>query len=336
MQDDLSPSYFRSSNADSYKSPRSQKSFGFCFEPMRTSDTSQCLSRPSLDSLNRTSLEAMKNSRIKLPNEIRDRFRDSQNSCNYENQSSLRTSFESSKEGEERRSSEMKQITISMRDSELDPGLIFNNILNEEENHQQRISNGSMDIEISMRHYSKMDSAETLRGVVIDPASNYVGEDCKPFEVASIDESKEETKINTNNMQVEAQPKKEKKVNTCCNCKKSGCLTLHCACFQVQQFCEGCNCLECRNLEAYEDERTKALVRIATKNPDGLNRRMVINEELNNDKKGLEFETGCNCSKSRCKMSYCECYKFGVICGSSCTCQDCKNNKPTKNKARKH
>lgn len=33
----------------------------------------------------------------------------------------------------------------------------------------------------------------------------------------------------------------------------------------------------------------------------------------------------CTCTKSNCKKNYCDCFKAGNICGSSCRCIDCKN-----------
>lgn len=35
----------------------------------------------------------------------------------------------------------------------------------------------------------------------------------------------------------------------------------------------------------------------------------------------------CNCRKSQCLKLYCECFSAGEICGASCACSSCKNNK---------
>ena len=35
----------------------------------------------------------------------------------------------------------------------------------------------------------------------------------------------------------------------------------------------------------------------------------------------------CNCRKSQCLKLYCECFSAGEVCGTSCACSNCKNNK---------
>jgi hypothetical protein len=33
----------------------------------------------------------------------------------------------------------------------------------------------------------------------------------------------------------------------------------------------------------------------------------------------------CRCKESKCLKLYCECLKFGMVCGVDCACIDCKN-----------
>ncbi len=35
-----------------------------------------------------------------------------------------------------------------------------------------------------------------------------------------------------------------------CHCKKSQCLKLYCDCFANNQYCNGCACMDCKNVEA--------------------------------------------------------------------------------------
>ncbi len=40
-----------------------------------------------------------------------------------------------------------------------------------------------------------------------------------------------------------------------CNCRKSKCLKLYCECFSNGDYCANCNCVDCHNVEKYEEER---------------------------------------------------------------------------------
>lgn len=116
-------------------------------------------------------------------------------------------------------------------------------------------------------------------------------------------------------------PEGEKKVSgtdkkKCCNCKKSRCLKLYCECFASQEFCAGCNCVDCHNTEEHNEEKKAAMARVNTKNPYGFLRRLpALKEQI----------VGCNCKRSSCQRNYCCCFKKGAKCGSLCKCVSCNN-----------
>lgn len=105
----------------------------------------------------------------------------------------------------------------------------------------------------------------------------------------------------------------------CCNCKKSQCLKLYCDCFSRGQFCKGCNCVDCHNTIANEQERNYNIAAISSKNPAAFKK---ISKVENEEKMG---KVTCNCTKSNCMKKYCECFKFGSKCSASCNCTGCNN-----------
>jgi hypothetical protein len=104
----------------------------------------------------------------------------------------------------------------------------------------------------------------------------------------------------------------------CCSCKKSRCLKLYCECFANGGYCHGCNCVDCHNRAHFQEEIRQAKQTIGEKNPVAFKRRMC---EDNDERAPIS----CNCSKSGCLKKYCECYKNGLKCGSSCNCVSCSN-----------
>lgn len=87
----------------------------------------------------------------------------------------------------------------------------------------------------------------------------------------------------------------------CCTCKKSRCLKKYCVCYANGERCRSCNCVDCLNTES-EGKIAQAIV--FSKSSD------------------TEF---CNCAKSGCKKSYCECYKNNRKCNDLCRCLNCSN-----------
>ncbi len=101
-----------------------------------------------------------------------------------------------------------------------------------------------------------------------------------------------------------------------CNCRKSKCLKLYCDCFATGTFCgPSCSCVDCHNVQQFEDRVLKAKETISCKNPAAFKRRI----------QGSVKAQSCNCEKSGCLKKYCECYKNGVKCGPACNCTNCNN-----------
>lgn len=100
-----------------------------------------------------------------------------------------------------------------------------------------------------------------------------------------------------------------------CNCTKSQCLKLYCACFREGLVCsQKCKCTHCMNTIVNKDEVMKRR-----------NQKIIrLKEEKD--------ETFCNCRMSFCEKSYCICARNEKGCSSMCKCFHCKNKFGAKDK----
>ena len=99
-----------------------------------------------------------------------------------------------------------------------------------------------------------------------------------------------------------------------CSCYKTQCDKKYCECFNNNRFCINCNCTNCINKPP--------------KNSTNDMRPNINNSGIDNQTKKLF----CTCSKSGCKLKYCECYKNGFECTDLCRCTRCENTKIPKEK----
>ncbi|KAA0193153.1 Protein lin-54 [Fasciolopsis buskii] len=104
-----------------------------------------------------------------------------------------------------------------------------------------------------------------------------------------------------------------------CNCTKSHCLKLYCECFAQGQLCQNCNCNNCMNNLAYEEERGRAIKMTLERNPTAFHPKIGRGEGERKHTKG------CNCKRSGCLKNYCECYEAKISCSDLCRCQGCRN-----------
>jgi len=111
----------------------------------------------------------------------------------------------------------------------------------------------------------------------------------------------------------------------CCNCKKSQCLKLYCECFANKVFCQGCNCVNCANIEENRMERDKAMKATLERNPIAFDPKIAKEEDEEITDPLLRHTRGCHCKKSGCQKKYCECYQSGAKCTALCKCELCKN-----------
>ena len=95
-----------------------------------------------------------------------------------------------------------------------------------------------------------------------------------------------------------------------CSCSKTNCNRYYCECFRTGLYCINCNCKNCQN-----------------KPPENCSSNRHSSAAQNKPKTEL---TICTCTKSGCNKKYCECFKNGTKCNSSCRCVGCENTENRK------
>lgn len=107
-----------------------------------------------------------------------------------------------------------------------------------------------------------------------------------------------------------------------CNCLKSKCLKLYCECFTQGKVCsEKCKCKDCHNHEQMKDVRSFIQQETREKNSLAFKPKFK-NYKTQNTK---IHARGCQCQRTECIKSYCECFRAGAGCSRLCKCTDCKN-----------
>uniref|UniRef100_A0A915Q114 CRC domain-containing protein n=1 Tax=Setaria digitata TaxID=48799 RepID=A0A915Q114_9BILA len=109
-----------------------------------------------------------------------------------------------------------------------------------------------------------------------------------------------------------------------CHCTRSMCLKLYCDCFANGEFCNDCDCKDCKNTIEYEIERTRAIRLSLERNPNAFKPKIGVATNRQVEPERLH-QKGCHCKKSNCLKNYCECYEAKVPCTERCKCICCRN-----------
>uniref|UniRef100_A0A8R1TKX8 CRC domain-containing protein n=1 Tax=Onchocerca volvulus TaxID=6282 RepID=A0A8R1TKX8_ONCVO len=109
-----------------------------------------------------------------------------------------------------------------------------------------------------------------------------------------------------------------------CHCTRSMCLKLYCDCFANGEFCNDCDCKDCKNIIEYEIERTRAIRLSLERNPNAFKPKIGVATNRQVEPERLH-QKGCHCKKSNCLKNYCECYEAKVPCTDRCKCICCRN-----------
>ncbi|CAG9535415.1 unnamed protein product [Cercopithifilaria johnstoni] len=109
-----------------------------------------------------------------------------------------------------------------------------------------------------------------------------------------------------------------------CHCTRSMCLKLYCDCFANGEFCNDCDCKDCKNTIEYEIERTRAIRLSLERNPNAFKPKIGVATNRQVEPERLH-QKGCHCKKSNCLKNYCECYEAKVPCTDRCKCICCRN-----------
>ncbi|VDN05520.1 unnamed protein product [Thelazia callipaeda] len=109
-----------------------------------------------------------------------------------------------------------------------------------------------------------------------------------------------------------------------CHCTRSMCLKLYCDCFANGEFCNECDCKDCKNTIEYEIERTRAIRLSLERNPNAFKPKIGVATDRQIEPERLH-QKGCHCKKSNCLKNYCECYEAKVPCTDRCKCICCRN-----------